>query len=203
MHEKGTSFVLLAPQDLIVGRTIKQSKLDAWKEYAERHYQNWVNYTEDLFAAKVKSEELVLVRGWVKTPKWVVATLHRRGVYELYVDLAEELSATLTFAGKDVSKDTQLGEVRFGADVSGVRADMVREIIRTNGRPLPDCFRDGDPCTRCLFVKGLKVENGFWTPRRVVAAASHRILGLTTRSMTPLEYAQWTTLEECRGMDST
>lgn len=152
-------------------RTLKKSKLDAWKDYAERHYQNWVNYAEEFFAAKVKPEELIFVRGWVKTPKWVVATLHRRGVYELYVDMAEELSATLTFGGKDISEDTQLGEVRFGADVSGVRADMVREIIRTNGRPLPDCFRDGDPCTRCLFVKGLKVENSFWTPRRVVAAA--------------------------------
>lgn len=152
-------------------RTVKPSKLDAWKDYAERHYQNWVNYAEDMFAAKVKSEELIFVRGWVKTPKWVIATLHKRGVYELYVDLADELTVTLTFGGKDVSVDNQLGEVRSGCDVFGVRADMVREIIRSNDRPLPDCFRDGDPCTRCLFVKGLKVETSFWTPRRVVAAA--------------------------------
>lgn len=119
----------------------------------------------------MKPEDLILVRGWVKTPKWVVATLHRRGVYELYVDFTDELSVTLTFGGKNVNEDTQLGDVRFGNDIFGMRAERVREIIRSGDRPLPVCLRDGDPCTRCLFVKGLKVENSFWIPRRVVAAA--------------------------------
>lgn len=150
--------------------TLKESKLDAWKEYAERHIQSWVNLAENLFAMKMKPEELILVRGYVKTTRWVIVALHKRSTYELYIDLSSDIHATLTSIAKDVHEDIRPSDVRCGFDVYGPRADRIRNAIRSIDRPLPDSFRDGDPCTRCVFVKGLKVENNFWAQRRVVVA---------------------------------
>lgn len=45
----------------------------ALTEYIKRNHQSWYRFARDVYMLDIKEEDLVFVRGWVKTGQWAAA----------------------------------------------------------------------------------------------------------------------------------
>lgn len=141
--------------------------MDDWKAYMEKHHKEWIKYAEFEFATKMKSDEIILIRGWIKTKKWVIATMESAGNYSLDIETTGYMQATLKLDNKEI-----VGGVRYGSDRSSAQERTLRDLAAQMGQIVDPEFKT--PRTRCLFILGLKLEKDFWAPKRIVAAGEPR-----------------------------
>lgn len=158
----GNAYVLISPAP-VEERVLHPSKHDLWKRYFEQNYKDWLKFGEKLLGRPMKAEELIFVRGWVKSSKWVIATLSEKATYHLDIDMSHTIKATLTLRGQELPDS-----VRCGTDLSEAYA-------RVRLEQFGDAGEDGraNPRTRCLFFCGFRMEREFFV-RKIVASAEPR-----------------------------
>lgn len=52
---------------------------ELFPDYMRTHYKSWVKFALERFLLTLKPEEIVLVRGWVKTTEWAMAAYVDKG----------------------------------------------------------------------------------------------------------------------------
>lgn len=88
-------------------KVLKPEKWEDWKTYFQENYKSWLKFAETLLGRQMKVEEIIFVRGWVKSSKWAIATLHDRGEYILDLDMSHNLTAALRCPGEDLPDDVR------------------------------------------------------------------------------------------------
>lgn len=145
---------------------VDEKQMDVWRHYMEKHHKYWLKYIRKKWLdPNFKAENLILLCGVVKSSSWVIATLPREGVYRLDVqDTPVGIQPTLTIGGKTVDKG-----LRYGQDTAEGHREIMQHFAQLAGLRVPD---SREPIRkRCLFIKGLRMEKDFWSPKRIVAAA--------------------------------
>lgn len=143
-------------------------RLEYWQKYMEKNYARWVKFAERYLERNVKLDELILVRGWAKTLKWVIATLDKQGEYVVRIDTSHGLIATVSCGGEVVP-----GATRSGAEIDEACEEAVRKLLREHNLPTNEDDPPPKP-TRCIFIRGLKMERDFLVMKKIVAAGKAR-----------------------------
>lgn len=159
------SYVLLAMAD-VEETVLAERQMEAWRHYMEKHHKNWLKYIRKTWLdPNFKAEEIILVCGFVKTSRWIIATLPQEGTYWLDIqDTPVGLQPSLKLGTQAIKKG-----VRYGQDMVEGDRELMQHFAQLAGLRVP---ADPQPIRkRCLFLTGLRLEKDFWSPKRIVAAA--------------------------------
>lgn len=145
---------------------VEETQVEIWRSYMEKHHKFWLKFIRKKWRdPNFKAESLVLLCGVIKTSSWIIATLPGEGEYRLDVqDTPVGIQPTLTTGGKVVDR-----ALRYGQDTPEGDREIMQHFAQLAGLNVPDS-REPDR-KRCLFIKGLRMEKDFWSPKRIVAAA--------------------------------
>lgn len=119
----------------------------------QKHHSSWCEFAFNQYGLTLKPEEIVLVRGWVKTSDWAVAAFLDRGT-------AHEVSFQAD-AGP-------FANAKFSVSRSGVTSSSVQH--RT-GRTVEHDPEDEIARDQCVFLSMYKMKRRYYLLPRVVAAA--------------------------------
>lgn len=159
-------------------KTIVQQQERLFTEYMSRHHRSWHAYatSRDGLGMHCQPEDIILVRGFIKTSRWTVAAFLGDTSYAHEVALDGQLGAVinvgLSYSSEGSSQCTPLPP----------RSGPLHRIISRNEFPLrsspttpgsPSTSYDGDstPRDQCIFLNYYKIKYRRWLlPDKITAA---------------------------------
>ncbi|THH02772.1 hypothetical protein EW026_g167 [Hermanssonia centrifuga] len=140
---------------------------NTWKKYIRVYHASWVRYARDVRDHDLQPEDIILVRGWIKTTKWTVAAFSASQTGRVVsakgrIDPFASAGCELSFIGKTIMP----ARSRSGPRRSAVSCTQ-----------LPECATSGtggssglDKFDQCVFLFYWKTKHRRFIPMRIYAA---------------------------------
>ena len=144
LNRRGTSEVLLDKDDL--------------RDYILENHEHWHNYARNTLKLRIEREDLVFIRGFVKTaPDWLAASFSSSGStikVNLNAAIANIVGATLVGSTSQTHRSSPI--VRFGTSLS---------------QPSPSQPDKQSTIDQCIAIQRYVVKKRRWTPSKLEASA--------------------------------
>jgi len=149
------------------------------KNYMFKHIQNWHTFATDQLGLELEQDEILFVRGWVKTASWeVTAFTHqgRSGKVHFNGNLGSAVPASASFSLKVIHQNSAAYEHRAGPDhrhsahVEQTSTGKRRGRNRNEQHPAPL----ESPLNQCVFLHYFKLRRRLFFGKKIEAAAEPR-----------------------------
>lgn len=138
-------------------------------DYIRAHHESWYNFAQSVMELDIAREDIVLVRGWVKTSEWAVAAFTERGQsheISFHGQLGHLAQAGLSLSMTEsnmMSVETRSGPHRRPfAQLPEPRTSSTGKNVEVE----PDNRRD-----QCVFLSYYKIKYRKFLPNKIAAAA--------------------------------
>lgn len=136
-----------------------------FETYIRKHHENWCSFARNHCGLSLRPEEIMLVKGCVKTTEWAVAAFLDKGTsHEISFQAGVEPYARAGFSVSVSSHVSVSVEYRSGPthhDTHGSTSSQSSSFVRP---------AVGD---QCIFVAAYKLKRRRLGPVKIVAAADH------------------------------
>ncbi|KAF7797953.1 hypothetical protein EIP86_009160 [Pleurotus ostreatoroseus] len=152
---------ILQLKDHARGACVVQNKF--FPNYMKEHHRNWATFAEQQLGLTHQPEDLVLVRGWVKTSEWAVAAFKSKGRASgatISASFTPALSAGFEF--KVSERQSMMAASNRGP--KGVRSSPTTPNSS-------DANLSTAPQDQCIFLRYYKIRYRRFLSTKIVAAA--------------------------------
>ncbi|KAH9949139.1 WD40 repeat-like protein [Amylocystis lapponica] len=137
--------------------------------YMRQNHQSWYTFATEVCDLDIEREDIIFVRGWVKTAEWAVAAfVHEGRAAQLTFSGDFTAGANASFTLATATNVTVLPEVSAGP--RGMVQQGRRASLRITGPPDLDAAQD-QLHEQCVFLHYYKMKMRFFWPRVMKAAA--------------------------------
>ncbi|KAI0092298.1 hypothetical protein BDY19DRAFT_591513 [Irpex rosettiformis] len=130
-------------------KTVIEEDARMFEEYMLRYHESWCEYARDKRGLSLKNEDIILVRGFVKTSRWTVAAFLGSRSSTQQVTISGELGSV----------------VNIGINYSSHEDARCSPVAPRSGPAHPM------PKDQCLFLNYYKIKRRRFFPNEIVAAA--------------------------------
>lgn len=139
-------------------------------DYMQQNFDSWYHFATETLRMRPNQNDIIFVRGWLKTTRWAVAAFSQGGQ-----------SGTLTFNLNPVSPASVSLNISVSKDVTVSHQHRVgplhqapsasRLAITEDGPNSQSPFHSEQRCDQCIFLHYYKMRSRFWRPRVIKAAS--------------------------------
>lgn len=129
----------------------------------KKHHRSWVDFAENELDLEISPEDIILVRGWVKTSEWAVAAFKSdTRSYGGSISASFNAVPSAGFEFKVSKKDSMMC-----ASNSGPKPTQSSSMLNSS-TSTPSTL----PQNQCIFLQYYKIKyRRFWLPSKIQAAA--------------------------------